>query len=77
MAGHSKWAQIKRKKGSADVRKGALFSKIVQAIIAAAQNDPDPATNLRLRGEIERARAANMPKATIERALERLQKRRS
>lgn len=73
MAGHSKWAQIKRKKGSADAKKGALFGKIVQAIAAAAQGNPDPATNLRLRGEIERARAAHMPKETIERALQRAQ----
>lgn len=71
MSGHSKWSQIKRKKGSADVKKGALFGKIVQAIAAAAHDNPDPSTNIRLRGEIERARAANMPKDTIERALAR------
>ena len=72
MSGHSKWSQIKHKKGSADAKKGALFGKIVKAIAAAAQGNSDPATNLRLRGEIERARAANMPKETIERALERV-----
>ena len=71
MSGHSKWSQIKRKKASSDSKKAALFGKISQAITAAARGNPDPATNVRLRDEIRRARDVNMPVDTIERAISR------
>lgn len=71
MAGHSKWAQIKRKKAVADATKGAVFGKLAQAITVAARGNPDPETNLRLRGEIDRAHAANMPSESIQRAVNR------
>lgn len=71
MSGHSKWSQIKHKKAIADTKKGAAFSKLVRAISVAARGNPDPAANLRLRTEIERARAANMPLDVITRTLQR------
>lgn len=71
MSGHNKWGQIKHKKGAADAKKSHEFGKLSQAIAAAARDNPDPATNLRLKGEIERARKINMPKDTIERAIKR------
>lgn len=71
MSGHSKWSQIKHKKGAADAKKSVLFGKIAQAIAAAAQSGSDPATNFRLRDEIERARKVNMARDSIERAIER------
>lgn len=71
MSGHSKWSQIKHKKGAADAKKGQLFSKLSNAIAVAARDNPDPTTNLRLKGEIDRARAANMPRENIERAIRR------
>jgi YebC/PmpR family DNA-binding regulatory protein len=70
MAGHSKWAQIKRKKGATDAKRGQLFSKLVRAIIVAARDGgPDPAGNLALQNAIEKAREAAMPKENIERAI--------
>ncbi|HXV26643.1 MAG TPA: YebC/PmpR family DNA-binding transcriptional regulator [Candidatus Paceibacterota bacterium] len=72
MAGHSKWAQIKRKKAVTDAKKGALFSKFARAITLAARDNADPATNGHLADEIARARAANMPGESIERALRRV-----
>jgi len=72
MAGHSKWAQIKRKKAVADARRGALFGKISRLISIAARGNPDPSSNLRLKTEIERARAMNMPSDSIERAIRRV-----
>lgn len=72
MAGHSKWAQIKRQKGVADSRRGQLFTKLGREVtIAARQGGGDPELNPALRLAIERARAANMPKDTIERAIKR------
>jgi YebC/PmpR family DNA-binding regulatory protein len=72
MSGHSKWSQIKHKKGIADAKKGKIFGKIAQAISVAARGNSDPTTNLRLKGEVERARAANMPSENIERAIRRV-----
>lgn len=70
MAGHSHWANIARKKGAVDAKRGKLFGKLSRAIIVAAQaGGGDPATNLRLRYAIEKARQASMPKDTIERAI--------
>ena len=72
MSGHSKWSQIKRQKGAADVKRGALFSKLTLPIILAARSGGgDPEVNFSLKMAIERAREANMPKENIERAIER------
>lgn len=72
MAGHSKWAQIKRQKGVADQRRGAVFAKLANAITVAARNGTDPEMNFQLRIAIDKAKAANMPKDNIERAIERV-----
>jgi YebC/PmpR family DNA-binding regulatory protein len=72
VAGHSKWAQIKRKKGATDAKRGQLFSKLARAIIVAARDGgPDPAGNLALQNAIEKAKEASMPKDNIERAIAR------
>lgn len=71
MSGHSKWSQIKHKKGIADAKKGAAFGKLARAISVAARGNPDPSKNIRLKEEIARARAANMPSESIERAISR------
>ena len=72
MSGHSKWSQIKRQKGAADVKRGASFSKLSNAIIVAAKNGGgDPGNNFTLKMAIERAKAVSMPKDTIERAIKR------
>lgn len=72
MAGHSKWAQIKRKKGVADAKRGALFTKLAREIaIAARAGGPDPATNFKLRLAVQRAKAANMPNDNIDRAIQK------
>ncbi|MSR74964.1 MAG: YebC/PmpR family DNA-binding transcriptional regulator [Planctomycetes bacterium] len=71
MAGHNKWANIKHRKGAQDKRRGILFSKCSKAIMAAVrQNGPDPDMNLTLVYAIEKARAANMPRERIERAIQ-------
>jgi YebC/PmpR family DNA-binding regulatory protein len=71
MSGHSKWAQIKRKKAVADQRRGRQFTKLAAAITVAARQGSDPALNPALRDAIEQARAANMPQDTIKRAIEK------
>lgn len=71
MAGHSKWAQIKRQKGTNDAKRGAVFTKIGNQIAIAARKGADPEMNPALAAVIETAKAANMPKANIERALAR------
>src|SRR5450756_1912227 len=72
MSGHSKWAQIKRKKGVADVKKGALFTRLGREIsIAAREGGGDPNSNFMLRLAVDRARGQNMPKENIERAIKR------
>src|SRR3990167_881597 len=71
MSGHSKWSQIKRQKGTADLKRGQLFGKIAKAIIVAAKNGSDPNSNLNLKVAIEKARAVNMPKESIDRAIKR------
>jgi len=72
MSGHSRWSQIKHKKAIADAKKGKIFGKLARAISIAARGNPDPSTNLRLRGEIDRARAVNMPGENIDRAISRV-----
>lgn len=72
MAGHSHWARIKRAKASTDAKRGKLWSKLSRAIIVAARNGGgDPTMNLALRYAIDAAKAANMPKDTIERAVKK------
>ncbi len=72
MSGHSKWSQIKRQKGTADARRGTLYTKMGHMIaLAAREGGKDPSMNFRLRLALEKARAANMPSATIERAIRR------
>lgn len=71
MSGHSKWSQIKRQKGAADVKRGASFSKLTNAIIVAAKGGGDVNTNFTLKMAVEKAKQENMPKDTIERAIKR------
>lgn len=71
MAGHSKWANIKYRKEKQDKRRSNLFSRLTREIIVCARQDPNPETNSALAQAIERARAANMPKENIERAIQR------
>lgn len=69
MAGHSKWAQIKRKKAANDAKKGAAFTKLAKNIAVAARAGKDPGMNPALRTAIDTARSANMPKDNIEKAI--------
>lgn len=72
MSGHSKWSTIKRKKGVADAKRGALFTRLTREIvIAAREGGGDPESNFRLRLAVEKARSENMPKENIERAIRR------
>ncbi len=72
MAGHSKWAQIKRKKGVTDAKRGQLFTKLGRELaVAARQGGGNPDENPALRLAIERARQNNMPKDNIQRAIDR------
>ncbi|OHB66711.1 MAG: transcriptional regulator [Planctomycetes bacterium RBG_13_60_9] len=72
MSGHSHWASIKHKKGALDAKRGKLWSKIARMIIMAAKGGGgDPSSNLTLRYSIDKAKAANMPKDTIEKAIKR------
>ena len=72
MSGHSKWSTIKRKKGAADAKRGAIFTRLAREIvIAAREGGGDPESNFRLRLAVDKARAENMPKDNIERAIRR------
>lgn len=71
MAGHSKWKQIKNKKGAADQKRSKLFSKLLNAIAIAAKTESNPQFNPRLRSAIEKARENNVPIDNIERAIKR------
>lgn len=72
MAGHSKWNNIKRKKAANDDRRGKLWSKLARNVIVAAKNGGgDPNMNLALRYAIEKAKAANMPTDTIDKAVKK------
>jgi YebC/PmpR family DNA-binding regulatory protein len=72
MSGHSKWATIKRKKGAADAKRGQVFTRLTREIVLAArEGGGDPESNFRLRLAVDRARAQNMPKENIERAIKR------
>ncbi len=69
MAGHSHWSKIKRAKGANDAMRGRVWSKISRKIIIAAKGGGDPRENLSLRYTIDEAKAANMPRDTIEKAI--------
>ncbi|MBF0460557.1 MAG: YebC/PmpR family DNA-binding transcriptional regulator [Magnetococcales bacterium] len=72
MAGHSKWANIKIRKGAQDAKRGKIFTKLIREITTAARlGGGDLAANARLRGAVLAARAQNMPKETTERAIKR------
>ncbi|NIP22907.1 MAG: YebC/PmpR family DNA-binding transcriptional regulator [Phycisphaerae bacterium] len=72
MSGHSHWAGIKYKKAAADAKRGKIWSKIARMIIVAAKSGGgDPAANLSLRYAIDKGKAANMPKDTIEKAIKK------
>lgn len=72
MSGHSKWSSIKHKKGAADAKRGQLFTKLARAItIAARESGGDPDGNPALATAIQKARAQSMPKANIDRAIDR------
>jgi len=71
MSGHSKWSKIKRQKAAEDAKKGKLFTKLGREIAVAARKGGDPDTNFALRLALDRAKMANMPKDTIERAIKR------
>jgi YebC/PmpR family DNA-binding regulatory protein len=72
MSGHSHWATIRRKKGAADAKRGQVFTRLAREIAMAARaGGGDPSTNVGLELAIERARAQNMPKDNIERAIKR------
>jgi len=72
MSGHSKWSTIKRKKAATDAKRGKLFTKIGRELVSATrEGGPDPEVNFKLRLVIDKAKAANMPKDNIERAIRR------
>lgn len=71
MSGHSKWSTIKRQKGAKDAARGAVFTKLGNAIAIASRNGADPEMNFSLRLAIDRAKAANMPNANIQRSIDR------
>ncbi len=72
MSGHSKWSTIKRQKGVKDAARGAIFTKLGNAIALAARGGADPDTNFSLRLAIDKAKAANMPLSNIQRAIDRV-----
>lgn len=72
MSGHSKWSTIKRKKGAADAKRGKIFTKLIKEIMVAARmGGGDPSGNPRLRAAVLEAKAENMPKDNIERAIKK------
>jgi len=72
LSGHSKWSTIKREKGAKDAARGAVFTKLGNAIAMAARSGTDPDTNFALRLAVDKAKAANMPSANIQRAIDRI-----
>ncbi|MBN2724754.1 MAG: YebC/PmpR family DNA-binding transcriptional regulator [Deltaproteobacteria bacterium] len=70
MSGHNKWSTIKHKKGAADAKRSKVFTKILKEVtVAARMGGGDPTGNPRLRAAIDKARAANLPKDNLERAI--------
>jgi YebC/PmpR family DNA-binding regulatory protein len=72
LSGHSKWSTIKRQKAVKDAARGAVFTKLGNAIAIAARGGTDPETNFALRLAIDKAKAANMPAANIQRSIDRV-----
>lgn len=72
MSGHSKWSTIKRQKGANDAKRGAVFTRLGNQIAIAARSGTDPKINASLAMVIEKAKAANMPLANIQRAIDRV-----
>lgn len=72
MSGHSKWSTIKRQKGVKDAARGAVFTKLGNMIAIAARGGTDPEMNFSLRLAMDKAKAANMPAANIQRAIDRV-----
>jgi YebC/PmpR family DNA-binding regulatory protein len=72
VSGHSKWSTIKRQKAAKDAVRGAVFTKLGNAIAIAARGGTDPETNFSLRMAIDNAKAANMPSANIQRSIDRV-----
>lgn len=77
MSGHSKWSTIKRQKEATDAKRGAAFTKIGNQIAVAAKSGTDPDINSTLALAIEKAKAANMPLANIQRAIDRVKDKNS
>jgi YebC/PmpR family DNA-binding regulatory protein len=72
MAGHSKWANIKHRKGAQDAKRGKIFTKIIKELTVAARiGGGDPNANPRLRTAIDKAKQANMPKDNVDRAIKK------
>jgi YebC/PmpR family DNA-binding regulatory protein len=71
VSGHSKWSTIKRQKAATDAKRGAIFTKLGNQIAIAARSGTDPAMNSALAMAVEKAKAANMPSANIERSIQR------
>ena len=72
MSGHSKWSTIKHKKGAADAKRGKIFTRIIKEMtVAARMGGADPDGNPRLRAAVAEAKAANMPKDNVDRAIKR------
>jgi YebC/PmpR family DNA-binding regulatory protein len=72
VSGHSKWSTIKRQKGVKDAARGAVFTRLGHAIAMTARSGTDPETNFALRLAMDKAKAANMPAANIQRAIDRI-----
>ncbi len=72
MAGHSKWANIKHRKGAQDAKRGKIFTKIIKEIsVAVKESGPESDSNPRLRAAIQNAKSVNMPKDTVQRAIKK------
>jgi YebC/PmpR family DNA-binding regulatory protein len=72
MAGHSKWANIKHRKGAQDAKRGKVFTKIIKELsVAVKQGGDDPSSNPRLRAAIQNAKGVNMPKDNVQRAIKK------
>ena len=71
MSGHSKWSTIKRKKGTNDAKRGKIFTKLIRELTVSARSGGDENSNPNLRTAVQNAKAANMPQATIDRAIRR------
>jgi len=71
MSGHSKWSTIKHKKGALDAKRGALFTKLVKIVEVAARGGADPAMNFKLKLAVQKAKSANVPLSTIDKAIKK------